>query len=32
MNYAAEQQPIGAQLLGLATGVATGKIADKLLG
>ena len=32
MNYAAQQQPIGAQLLGLATGVATGKIADKLIG
>lgn len=31
MNYAANQQPIGAQLLGLATGVATGKITDKLL-
>ena len=32
MNYAAQQQPIGAQLLGMATGVASGKIADKLLG
>lgn len=32
MNYAAQQQPIGAQLLGMATGVATGKITDKLLG
>ena len=32
MNYAAQQQPIGAQLLGMATGVATGKISDKLLG
>ncbi len=32
MNYAANQQPIGAQLLGMATGVATGKITDKLLG
>jgi len=31
MNYAAQQQPIGAQLLGMATGVATGKISDKLL-
>ena len=32
MNYAAQQQPIGAQLLGMATGVATGKITDSLLG
>jgi hypothetical protein len=32
MNYAANQQPIGAQLLGMATGVATGKISDYLLG
>ena len=32
MNYAANQQPIGAQLLGMATGVATGKLTDKLLG
>ena len=32
MNFAAQQQPIGAQLLGMATGVASGKIADKLLG
>ena len=32
MNYAANQQPIGYQLLGLGTGVAAGKIADKLLG
>ena len=31
MNFAANQQPIGAQLLGMATGVATGKITDKLL-
>ena len=31
MNYAAQQQPIGAQLLGMATGVATGKITDSLL-
>jgi|TARA_E500000305_G_C4018307_1_gene237097 hypothetical protein len=31
MNYAAQQQPIGAQLLGMATGVASGKISDKLL-
>ena len=31
MNFAAQQQPIGAQLLGMATGVASGKIADKLL-
>ena len=32
MNYAANQQPIGSQLLGLATGVAAGKITDSLLG
>ena len=32
MNYAANQQPIGYQLLGLGTGVAAGKITDKLLG
>jgi hypothetical protein len=32
MNYAAQQQPIGAQLLGIATGVATGKFTDSLLG
>jgi hypothetical protein len=32
MNYASNQQPIGAQLLGMATGVATGKISDYLLG
>ena len=32
MNFAANQQPIGSQLLGLATGVAAGKITDKLLG
>jgi hypothetical protein len=31
MNYASQQQPIGAQLLGMATGVATGKITDSLL-
>ena len=31
MNYAAQQQPIGAQILGMATGVATGKITDSLL-
>jgi len=31
MNFAANQQPIGAQILGMATGVATGKIADKFI-
>ena len=31
MNYAANQQPIGYQLLGLGTGVAAGKITDKFL-